>query len=210
MRNFAYPVFARTIPEFWQRWHISLMTWFRDYVYVPLAGNRKNPVYLALIIVLTFTLSGLWHGANWTFVLWGLLNGIYFVFSMVYRRFKRRTFPRMAPVPGLRNFWGMVLTFHLIFTTLFLFRAQDLAQAMDVASTIWRNFRLGFFLRDALTQKALIGVMLVVEWLQRAKAHPLEIGRFPLPVRWVVYNGMAASILLLGNFTYNPFIYFQF
>lgn len=209
MRNFAYPFFSRTISEFWQRWHISLSSWFRDYVFFPLGANRGTALRVVFNIVVTFTLSGLWHGANWTFVLWGMLNGIFLIPSLLQRRAKGKE-RRFGPVPQLREMVSILLTFSTVTATLLLFRSQNMSQVWHIVVSILTDFDWRTFLFDVPSLKLLVLGMMMIEWMNRREQHPFALSRLPRPARWLVYNGAAAAILLLGNFEYQPFIYFQF
>ena len=210
MRNFAFPYFSRNIAEFWQRWHISLSTWFRDYLYIPLGGNRGTFQRTIVNTLVVFTISGLWHGANWTFVIWGLLNGLYFIPILLWRRFRGEEKGSPRAVAGLRDLPAVLLTFHLVLAAWVFFRARDLAQAGHVFSTIAQGIDWHLFIRDALKLKLLIAVLLTVEWMQRGKRHALDVSGLPVPVRWLAYNGLLMVILWLGTFKEAPFIYFQF
>ncbi len=208
MRNFAYPYFSRNIAEFWQRWHISLSTWFRDYLYIPLGGSRRGLEVTVRNVLITFTVSGLWHGANWTFVVWGLLNGLYFLPVLL----RRRLASAPAPAPDARwtDLPAIALTFALTLVAWVFFRAESLAHAADIFRAMAGSFDLHALVFDALRVKLLILAMVAVEWIQRRRAHPLEIDSLPTPVRWAGYYGLAAAILLFGTFRHTAFIYFQF
>lgn len=209
MRNFAYPYFSRNIAEFWQRWHISLSTWFRDYLYIPLGGNRRGFGITVRNVLLTFTISGLWHGANWTFICWGALNGLLFLPVLLYRRFAAE--PRTArPEPGWTDLPAMALTFALCLCAWVFFRAENLAHAAGVFRAVFGAFDVHTFLYDAPRAKFLILAMVAAEWIQRRRVHPLDIAGWPLPARWAAYYGVAAAVLLFGTFRHTPFIYFQF
>lgn len=210
MRNFAYPYFSRSIAEFWQRWHISLSTWFRDYLYIPLGGNRVVFWRVIRNVLITFTVSGLWHGASYTFVLWGLLNGLYFLPGLMKRQLHGDAAKKPSTLPQWSDLGSILITFHLVVFAWILFRSSSIAQVGDVLNSIVYNFDLAYFLRDALKLKLLILLLVVVEWVQRHKVHPLEIGHFPAVGRWLVYNTVAFVILMQGTFNYAPFIYFQF
>ena len=210
MRNFAFPYFSRNIAEFWQRWHISLSTWFRDYLYIPLGGNRGTLQRTVFNTLVVFTVSGFWHGANWTFVIWGLLNGLYFIPILLQRHFRGEAKADLRAPAGLRDLPSILLTFHLVLVAWVFFRAQSMTQAGHVFSSIAQGIDWGFFLRDALKLKLLIGFLLLVEWLQRDKRHALDLAAFPVPVRWLAYNALLVGILWFGSFKDAPFIYFQF
>ncbi len=134
MKNFDHPYFARSIAEFWRRWHISLSTWFRDYVYIPLGGNRVKKPRWAFNLLLTFLISGLWHGANWTYIIWGGLHGMYFVFSELTKPFWRRlsALMRLDRLPRLKSALAMLTTFALVTFAWIFFRAASLSDALYI------------------------------------------------------------------------------
>lgn len=208
-RNFAYPYFARNVSEFWRRWHISLSTWFRDYVYIPLGGNRCALHRQGINILATFALSGFWHGANWTFITWGVLHSIYLLPI-------REQWPQKSPglskgiIPSLREFLAMLATFSLVMIAWVFFRAETLTDAWyylaRITGTFWDPAKSGYFRYAVLSGLFL----LIVEWIFRHKEHPLAIGSWPSFLRWPVYYSVIWLILWKGNFGYTPFIYFQF
>ena len=134
MKNFDHPYFARSISEFWRRWHISLSTWFRDYVYIPLGGNRVSRPRWAFNLFLTFLISGLWHGANWTYILWGALHGLYFVLSALTEPFWRHlsALTRLDQLPRLKASLAMLTTFSLVTFAWIFFRAASLSDALYI------------------------------------------------------------------------------
>jgi len=219
MENFRRPYFSRSIREFWGRWHISLSTWFRDYVYIPLGGNRvsKRRWYANLFIV--FVVSGLWHGAAWTFVFWGALHGGYLVLALVSSDLRDRLWARLKGLPAadaLRNALAVVTTFHLVLFAWVFFRAETLREAITVIrgvvrwepatealsapSGLW-NFRLSL---------VAIAVLLVVDLVQSRWGGEKCLLRMPLPVRWAIYYAALFAILMFGEFGGEDFIYFQF
>lgn len=223
MRNFALPYFAQSPGEFWRRWHISLTTWFKDYVYVPLGGSRTPPRRRAGNVLLTFLLSGLWHGASWNFLAWGALNGLGVLPGILADRSKRRvtdTPGGEAMFPSLRTLARMGFTFGFVCVGWIFFRSRTLADALHILGKIVMDaFALETYfiaLAGVAEQPAgnfvflALGVLILAEWMQRRKAHPLTIGRWPRPLRWAVYLGLSATILFLGTFGSNEFIYFQF
>ena len=211
-QNFAYPYFSRNIAEFWRRWHMTLSTWFRDYLYIPLGGNRAGRNRTIFNIVLTFTLCGLWHGANWTFVVWGFLNGLMFVPLILLNRHRaERTIvahDRIAPT--LSDGLAMLATQSFVLISWVFFRAESLNQAgrylLRCVTHPWMNLdyqRYGEGL-------CLCAGILILEWLQRRKVFGLDIGVWPIPVRYVAYVFLTALMVELGSRTHVPFIYFQF
>jgi alginate O-acetyltransferase complex protein AlgI len=210
MRNFAYPYFSRDIGEFWRRWHISLSSWFRDYVYIPLGGSRVSKGRRIWNIVVTFTVSGFWHGANWTFVVWGFLNGAYYIPLMLRNKQKQHTdtIAENKWYPSLGEIFGVAVTFSVTLIAWVFFRAENITHAL--------NYIAGF-VTHPWTAAGLIGeshlgivfVMLAVEWFNRKKQHGLQIGELPTPVRWGAY--WAVGLFILAYFGgEQTFIYFQF
>lgn len=210
MRNFAYPYFSRDIGEFWRRWHISLSSWFRDYVYIPLGGSRVSKGRRIWNIVVTFTVSGFWHGANWTFVVWGFLNGAYYIPLMLRNKQKQHTdtIAENKWYPSLGEIFGVAVTFSVTLIAWVFFRAENITHAL--------NYIAGF-VTHPWTAAGLIGeshlgivfVMLAVEWFNRKKQHGLQIGELPKLVRWGAY--WAVGLFILAYFGgEQTFIYFQF
>jgi len=213
-RNFAYPYFSTSMTEFWRRWHISLSTWFRDYVYIPLGGNRKGEIRRRVNIVVTFALSGLWHGAAVTFPVWGILHGVWV--SLEARRPDSSDQPPCGSglFPNCNQALRIVATFHLVCLAWIFFRAPDLSSASAMIGSI-AGIVTAPSLQECLnlfSHKAffLIAVFTLAEWLRRDRLHPLEsISRYRL-VRWLTYATVAAAIVLVGEPREAPFIYFQF
>ena len=217
MRNFAYPYFSRDIAEFWRRWHISLSTWFRDYVYIPLGGSRGALWLIIRNTFVVFIISGLWHGANLTFVAWGALHALYFL-PLLLTNASRKSQTKPSGIvaqgrllPSLKEVVQMGTTFSLVTIAWVLFRAQSIREA---AAYINRIFSFSLFSMPEqlpLGELFLVTAFLGIEWLQRDKAHALcfktvEISRV---VRWSTYCGI--FLLILYNFSSNQeFIYFQF
>ena len=217
MRNFAYPYFSQSVTEFWRRWHISLSTWFRDYVFIPLGGSRVGRGRLAFNLLVTFVLSGFWHGASWCFVIWGALHGLAMLPSALSRR---RGALKSTDVPageGLRPSWGTALkmlgTFAFVCLTWVFFRAETPSQAFLILSKIATDFGSGAPVPGAIPAVTLLGLvalLLTAEWAQRRHDHPLVIDLWPRPLRWGIYTTVVWLALLLGPREMGPFIYFQF
>ncbi len=227
MRNFRRPYFATSIADFWQRWHISLSTWFRDYVYISLGGNRvlRWRWYYNLMVV--FLLSGLWHGANWTFLAWGGLHGGYMVIADITRNVRKR----VASSLGLNNYPRLlksvrvVVTFHLVLFAWVFFRANSLSDAATILSSIWQvnygrlvvdlttgfyanNIARGWF--DIAIAIGLIGLLTFVQWWQSQGSTQKLLASRPVWQRWAVYYAAVIGIILFGVYEHAPFIYFQF
>jgi alginate O-acetyltransferase complex protein AlgI len=212
MRNFAYPFYSRNIGEFWQRWHISLSTWFRDYVYIPLGGSKQGKAKQVRNALITFTVSGFWHGANWTFIFWGFLNGLYFIPLIFQKDNKRKDYRQIVAhdrwYPTFSETVKMTITFLLFLLGLVFFRSVNIGVAFDYLSMLITH---QWMVRPTYLQPLVpCFVVLVVEWLQRTKPHALAVSHFPLVVRRLVYYAVLFSILSFGNFGEKAFIYFQF
>lgn len=223
MRNFNVPYFSRDIAEFWRRWHISLTTWFRDYVYIPLGGSRPDAplslkyrdMYKKLIIIrntfVIFLLSGFWHGANWTFLLWGGYHA--FLFMPLILLGKNRKY---MDIPTWRNLPQMLITFFLVVIGWIIFRADSIEQAgIYMLRMCSRSMFEVPFLMNRMWYVPLfcsLIVLFVVEWIGRENGgHPLST---QMPkyrwIRWSIYLLLVGFIYLFGNFSYTQFIYFQF
>ncbi len=220
MTNFNSPYHARSVQEFWLRWHISLSTWFKDYLYIPLGGNRVGIPRWYLNLFIVFLISGLWHGANWTFVIWGALHGLYIIFGYVTKNARKRTSRKL----GLNKIRGLntVTTFLLVTFAWIFFRADNLNVATHIISGIFTGFVpmvTSFFKGEE-----------VFEYLGTAKAWPIALIfflelihtfdykydlskrflRYPTSLRWLIYFIAVMVILLFGVFDDRQFIYFQF
>jgi D-alanyl-lipoteichoic acid acyltransferase DltB (MBOAT superfamily) len=216
MRNFAYPFFSRNIGEFWQRWHISLSTWFRDYIFIPLGGSKVSKAKQIRNILATFVLSGLWHGANWTYIIWGLLNGLYYLPQMLSKN-RRKYLEIVAAnqnLPSKKELFQMVLTFSLAVFALIFFRSDNLRRSFSFISNIAYNLMLKpeIFLTWLQSIPLLfIMVLTAIEWVQRRKQHVLQIENLPGYSRWTIYIISIAVFVYLGQFNSDQqFIYFQF
>lgn len=210
-RNFAYPYFSRDIGEFWRRWHISLSTWFRDYVYIPLGGNRTSTTLQHFSnVILTFTISGFWHGANWTFVIWGFLNGLYYLPPSIRGPHKHETevvaMGRLFPTA--LEFFQICRTFVLISFAWIFFRSTSFSHAIGFITHIGTSSWLGPLRHTNGIWYVLL--IFVIDWIQRDKLHPLEIATLPRYIRWGIYYIITTLILLVGKTGHVPFIYFQF
>jgi D-alanyl-lipoteichoic acid acyltransferase DltB (MBOAT superfamily) len=205
-RNFAYPYFSSNIHEFWKRWHISLSNWFRDYVYIPLGGNRCGPLRQYANALIVFVISGLWHGANWTFVLWGFLHGIYYtIYSTAGGWLSRRQFSHRKWF----HFLSVIFVFHLIALGWILFRAKDLTTAFQIIYQV-AALPMQSAPKPPFALFGLCLLMLAIEWLHRHRRHGLDIQRWPTPARWGTYYAIVLMILFVSPLAYVPFIYFQF
>jgi len=210
-RNFAYPYFAENIREFWRRWHIALTTWFREYLYFPLGGNRCGRARGMLNIFIVFVVSGLWHGANWTFVVWGSLFGFYYIAHSFW--LGQRQDGGKEVVAGsdrLGRLMRILLTFHAVLLAWVFFRAESVQQACLILERIGGALVSEPMVRPSIKMVILIALVLVPEWLQRHQEHALAIGGWPTGARWAAYYGLVGGILLGCHVGETPFIYFQF
>lgn len=213
MRNFAYPFFSRDVTEFWRRWHISLSTWFRDYVYIPLGGNRVSKLRHIFNLVITFTISGLWHGANWTYIFWGFLNGLYFIPRILLGRYRKydEIIGNNSTLPSLLEFFNVVITFNLILFAWIFFRAESMSHAILFIKQIFTNFKYSYLPTMKMEVKLLLSFsIIIIEWFQRREKHALTIGNLHVTLRWLIYLVIVSLIVLIGKMGKIDFIYFQF
>ncbi len=217
MKNFAFPYFSRDIAEFWRRWHISLSTWFRDYLYIPLGGSRGSLPKVIRNIFIIFLVSGFWHGANWTFVIWGGLNAIYYLPLLVFRKNRKNldTVAQGRKWPTWKEFFQMASTFGLTVLAWVFFRADNLNQAVGYLTIIFSKslFSIPYFYRGTTVLPTLVLTLffIVVEWMGREQEYALEKFGFgwPRPLRYSFYLGVAFGILFFAG-QKTEFIYFQF
>ena len=218
MENFRRPYFSTSVPEFWaKRWHLSLAGWFRDYMYIPMGGSRVSPVRRHVNVMAVFLVSGLWHGANWTFVVWGGLNGLYQVISVMTRSLRERATAAVRLPAAMRTLVQCVVTFHLILVTWVFFRAASLDDAVTVLSRIagslvdlptllWVRLATG----DILLSVALIAVLVGVEALDERQPLWERLAARPLYVRWSVYYVLLICLIVFGMWELQQFVYMQF
>ena len=210
MRNFKVPYFSRDIAEFWRRWHISLTTWFRDYVYIPLGGSRVSKAKVVRNTFIIFLVSGFWHGANWTFLAWGAFHAMLFLPLILLGKNRKytNTIAEGHWLPNLKELGQMVLTFVLAVLGWILFRSQSIGEALDFYAGLVRGGWSGF--NPPMRAIAFVAMMLVVEWLQRGREHGLDMsGVRYRAVRYTCYLTVLAVIFVYGVFN-ETFIYFQF
>jgi len=213
LRNFNYPYFSRDIAEFWRRWHISLSSWFRDYLYIPLGGSHGGILMKIRNTFIIFLVSGFWHGANWTFIIWGALHAFYFLPLLLTQNNRNNldTVAKGKSFPTLQEFTSMLLTFSLTGFAWIFFRAKTGSEAFAYIKNIFRfNFEgelqfLGFE-RYSIELLFLMGLFVIIEWTSREQEHPI-MGK------WASLKALAivVTILVLGVFSSpSDFIYFQF
>ncbi len=213
MQNFAFPYFSRDIAEFWRRWHISLSTWFRDYLYIPLGGSRGSTNKKVRNIFIIFIVSGFWHGANWTFIIWGILNAFYFLPLLLFKtnRDNLNIAAEGKLLPTIREVLSIFSTFSLTVFAWIFFRAEDINHAISYISKIFSN---SLFSIPAIFPKKIILLILIfvfIEWLGREGKYGIEkLFLFcKRSVRWLAYIILVALILYYSG-KEQPFLYFQF
>jgi len=212
MRNFAYPYFSRDIAEFWRRWHISLSTWFRDYLYIPLGGSKGNLYKKIRNTLIIFVVSGFWHGANWTFIIWGALNAIYFLPLLLTGTNRKNTdiAAENRLLPSLKEAFQILLTFTLTCIAWIFFRARDVGQALDIFRHLFNKSIISKPVNMGSAFYLIIIGFVIVEWLQRHNEHALELSFIKYTwIRWAVYYGIAFIVFYYFNYQ-QTFIYFQF
>jgi len=215
MRNFAFPYFSRDIAEFWRRWHISLSTWFRDYLYIPLGGSKGGTWMKVRNTFIIFLVSGFWHGANWTFVAWGALNAIFFLPLLLSNK-NRNNLEIVAKgrlLPSIRDFVSISVTFFLTLIAWIFFRAASVSQAFDILKTIFSSslFTIPVFNPREILVLTLMTLFMIIEWIGRENQYAIENIRirFSRPVRWAVYYSIIILIFFFAG-QGQAFIYFQF
>ncbi|RZJ69979.1 MBOAT family O-acyltransferase [Flavobacterium sp.] len=213
LRNFNYPYFSRDIAEFWRRWHISLSSWFRDYLYIPLGGSKGGMWMKIRNTFIIFLVSGFWHGANWTFLIWGGLNALYFL-PLLLSNSNRNNMHIVAEgriFPKFREFFGILLTFSLTTLAWIFFRAKTVSDAVLYIKRIFSFDAKGGMQYLSIDRYApelllLLSLFLVIEWFSRTNEHPVH-GRFKVAKAVLIIVGIA----MLGAFSSaGEFIYFQF
>ncbi len=231
MQNFNRPYFSRSISEFWKRWHISLSSWFKDYLYIPLGGNKviKWKWYYNLFI--TFLISGLWHGANWTFLAWGAIHGFYLIFAIIFGPFKKSITERTGiyKYPFIKKLIQVFTTFVLVSFAWIFFRANTISDALYIISHLHTNIfnqlcqisKNDFFQRSELLYLGQdkftfiiavlsIAIMEFIHYKQKNRKVPEMISLAPLWLRWSCYYMLIIIIMVFGVFSKSQFIYFQF
>ena len=216
LRNFAFPYFSRDIAEFWRRWHISLSSWFRDYLYIPLGGSKGGNWMRIRNTFAIFLVSGFWHGANWTFIIWGFLNALFIMPSIILKT-NRNNLEIVAMnklIPSLRDVFNILLTFSLTVFAWIFFRAESVHHAIEYISGIINAslFTIPDVKTAAYATLILIAFFMLIEWIGREHQFALQdfLVKKPRFIRWLFYGFI---ILLIGLFLQThetPFIYFQF
>ncbi|WP_425077080.1 MBOAT family O-acyltransferase [Psychroserpens sp. S379A] len=215
-QNFAFPYFSRDMSEFWRRWHMSLSTWFRDYLYIPLGGSRGQLKTTIRNVFVIFTVSGFWHGANWTFIVWGVLNALYFLPILLTKNNRNHlnTIAEGRYLPSLKEFGLMLITFGLTVFAWIFFRAENIHHAFSYISTIFSSslFNAPYFKDGTLAIPTIILIVffLCVEWFGRENKYAIE--QMFTKSKWKSWCFYYLIVILIFVFagSKQEFIYFQF
>jgi D-alanyl-lipoteichoic acid acyltransferase DltB (MBOAT superfamily) len=224
MKNFDHPYFSHSLREFWSRWHISLSTWFKDYLYIPLGGNRKGKLRRYINLLITFLVSGLWHGANITFVVWGAIHGVCQIIGRITKPFRDRIFRfnSESKVYCVRNGISVIITFVTVSIAWIFFRADSVSDAVYAVihlfdwgslsfSYIFSELKLIFGTRAEFYRlAATVPLFIVLSVFDRYKSLNAAFSKLRLPVRAVIYVLFVTYILLFARAEMQDFIYFQF
>ena len=226
MQNFKRPYFAVSISDFWHRWHISLSSWFRDYLYIPLGGSRKGRIRKYLNIMVVFLVSGLWHGASWHFVLWGAIHGVYQIIGGITKKARQRLwgFLRMGEKNPVHLLISRAVTFLLVCFAWIFFRSGDLREAVEAIRRIFTAFKwesvkkitdLGIDFANLIVLLAAILILFAVSLCTEKDEKALQgAEKLIFPIRWAVYLLLIFAVLIFGvygtGFEASQFIYFQF
>ena len=213
LRNFAFPYFSRDIAEFWRRWHISLSSWFRDYLYIPLGGSKGGTWMKVRNTFIIFIISGFWHGANWTFVVWGFVNALFIMPSILFNtnRSNLDTVAQGRIFPTIREFLSVVLTFFMAAFCWIFFRSPDLTSALTY---IGEMFSMSLFTIPEVKLGSVLWFILpfmIIEWFGRERQYAIShLGmNWPLPLRWAFYYAIIVAVFYFAG-SEQQFIYFQF
>ncbi len=211
--NFKVPYFSRDVAEYWRRNHISLTTWFRDYLYIPLGGSQGSTFKMIGNILIIFIVSGFWHGANWTFIIWGLLNAIYIIPLLLLKTNRKHldTVAQGKLFPSIKEMFQMAFTFCLIAFGLIWFRSVDISHAIGYIKIL---FHPSLLFESGITgfefTTPLLLVFILLEWIQREKEHVFDLVKLPIYARWFIYLLTIFVIIYIGKYENQAFIYFQF
>jgi alginate O-acetyltransferase complex protein AlgI len=212
MTNFDRPYSAKTISEFWSRWHISLSSWFRDYLYIPLGGNRVSMSRWYFNLLFVFFISGLWHGANWTFIIWGGLHGVYLIFGILTKNWRDKLKAALGIRGWINDAIQVVTVFLFVNIAWVFFRANSVADALYILGRIpqvFTDYNIGSMSRSAVVFAiVLIFILQVIEYLHAKYDLIKTVGQ--MRWRWAAYYVLVLAIAYLGVFENRQFIYFQF
>ncbi len=216
MKNFDRPYFSKSIGEFWRRWHISLSSWFKDYLYIPLGGNRVSLPRKYFNLFLVFMISGLWHGASWNFVIWGTLHGIYQIIGQFTAKWQEKI-SNLLPSDFLKKVFNAGLVFTLVSFAWIFFRAKTFRQALYISKGIFAKSSHSlsevlniFGVKEVIIAVLAVILMEMVHWAQRGESISLIFDKWPKWQKWSVYYLLFLSILFFASYSNIQFIYFQF
>jgi len=223
MTNFKQPYFSKSIREFWQRWHISLSSWFKDYLYIPLGGNRVSELRRNLNVFIVFLISGLWHGANWTFLFWGGLHGTYMLVGHYFKKIVNKWNSFIRKLQKIKAIFlfaegiKIIFVFHLVWISWIFFRAESISQAFSIIKKIILlakgpiSFPVTMSPADFVISIGLIIFLIGIDFLLvKYKKENKFLNNLPVVLRWTLYYILIFGILFLGVFNEVEFIYFQF
>jgi alginate O-acetyltransferase complex protein AlgI len=236
MKNFDSPYLSKNISEFWSRWHISLSTWFRDYLYIPLGGNRVSIPRWYFNLFIVFMVSGFWHGANWTFIAWGALHGLYLIMAIIKNNILHRLNIQVTNHIALKllDFTNIIFTLSLVFFAWIFFRAKNIHDALYIATHLFDNVvhkmlhvreyvqnggffskfigitNQNFYIFDYAWCVLLIMLLFVTDYINKKEDLIQRINKFPLFLRWIIYYSLIITIIFMGQNEELQFIYFQF
>lgn len=223
VENFKLPYSAKSISEFWRRWNISLSSWMRDYIYIPLGGSRTSRLRNSINILVTFFVSGLWHGANTTFIIWGLLHGVYLVVEKFAKQAGAKLFTKLSRCVAVYERLQKIIVFVLVSFAWIFFRANNVSDALYIVSHLFTNifkqtqqvFLLGFKSVFSYSPIGFLIILILVFIVQRSEALLIKFGyvhildKMPKVYRWSIYYAIVILIIFLGQSS-QQFIYFQF
>lgn len=214
IKNFNYPYFSRSIAEFWRRWHISLSSWFKDYLYIPLGGSKGGTIKRIRNTFIIFLVSGFWHGANWTFILWGGLNALFILPSIIFKT-NRNNMDIVAKgkiLPNFKEFFQIVYTFLLASFAWIFFRSESLSQAFSYINKMFNSIHLPDVSIFNLSLFPLLLLLIIVEWKGRENNYAIEklFYKSKTCIRWSFYYFLIILMLVFGQKNSQEFIYFQF
>ncbi len=219
MENFRRPYLATSVPEFWgkNRWHISLTRWFRDYMYIPMGGSQVSKPRMYLNQFAVFVVSGLWHGANWTFVIWGGLNGLYQILTLATSGAREKVANKVRLPATIGSLVSGLVTFHLILISWVFFRASSISDAFAIISRVTQSIPrlpalLGAFAYtdEIVLSLILIVVLLIIETLDEKRSFWEGLRARPVYVRWAVYYALLICLIVIGKWNLKQFVYMQF
>ncbi|MEM9001245.1 MAG: MBOAT family O-acyltransferase [Bacteroidota bacterium] len=221
MKNFDSPYFSKSITEFWRRWHISLSTWFRDYVYIPLGGSRRGYYRTYFNLFLVFVVSGVWHGAAWTFVIWGVIHGVIIVLEKALKKPRNKVFDFIGVNRGTfsESFFFILITFSIVCFAWIFFRANTLTDALVIVDNLWRFgdgssvYELGLAPIEFHLSLIVIFLLVLFDWFHNTQSAYIWLKKQNFVFRWASYVIIVFSIIIFGvygDLVPKEFIYFQF